>query len=274
MLKELTLFGEIDRVKVAIDRIKEFDPSKNDHDKCYIVPFSGGKDSLVVHKLMELAGVKFKAIHAPTIEFKETYQYIRNHFKDVKQQKPKRFTDRVKNPKFRGKPKTMFNLIANRKIPPTRVNPYCCSDLKENVGSIGDTVVLGVRREESAGRSTRGIVTYWNGKTCINPIVDWSTEDVWEFIGLYELEYNPLYDMRFDRVGCPGCPKSKNQRKELEMFPEWRNWYLTAFKHMLKNLDTDKCQWKTPEDVMSWWLGECEKERTMEGQLELGCEFM
>ena len=188
MLKELTLFGEIDKVKIAIDRIREFDPSNTDPSKCYIVPFSGGKDSLVVHKLMELAGVKFKSIHAPTIEFKETYQYIRKHFKNVQQQKPKRFTDRVKNHKFRGKPKTMFNLIANRKIPPTRVNPYCCSDLKENVGSIGDTVVLGVRREESAGRSTRGIVTFWNGKTCINPIVDWSTEDVWEFISLNNLD--------------------------------------------------------------------------------------
>lgn len=273
MLKEITLFGEIDKIQVAIDRIREFDPSKTGNRK-YIQPNSGGKDSLVVYKLMELAGVEFTPIHAPTIEFKETSKYLREHVEGLVQQKPKRFTNRVKNKKFVGKPKTMFNLIANRKIPPTRVNPYCCSDLKENVGVAGDTVVLGVRREESNGRSTRGIVTFWNGKTCINPIVDWSIEDVWEFIELYKLEYNPLYDMGFDRVGCPGCPKSKNQRKELEMFPEWRNWYLTAFKHMLKNLDTDICDWKTPEDVMSWWLGECEKERAIEGQLEIGCEFM
>lgn len=274
MLKELTLFGEIDKVKIAINRIKEFDPSKVDKDKHYIVPFSGGKDSLVVYHLMKLAGVKFEAVHAPTIEFKETYQYIRKYFPDVRQQKPKRFTDRVKRKKFSGKPKTMFTLIANRKIPPTRQNPYCCSDLKENVGKAGDTLALGVRREESQGRSTRGIVTFWNGKTCINPIVDWTTEEVWEFIHLYELPYNPLYDMGHDRVGCPGCPKSKNQKKELEEHPEWYNWYLVAFKHMLENLDIDKCDWKTPQDVMRWWLGECEKERAMEGQLEIGCEFM
>ena len=274
MLKELTLFGEIDKVQIAIDRIREFDPSKTDPNKIYIVPFSGGKDSLVVHKLMELAGVKFKAVHAPTIEFKETYKYIRKYFPDVEQQKPKRFTNRVKRKQFVGKPKTMFTLIANRKIPPTRQNPYCCSDLKENVGETGDTIVLGIRAEESTGRAGRGVVTFWNGKTCINPIVDWTWDDVWEFIKFYNLKYNPLYDMGFDRVGCPGCPKSKNQKKELEMFPDWRNWYLTAFKHMLKNLDTDKCQWKTPEDVLHWWLGECEKERAMEGQLEIGCEFI
>lgn len=273
MLIENTLFGEIDKVQLAIERIKEFDP-KRTTGRTYIQPNSGGKDSLVCYHLCKMAGIEFQSIHAPTIEFKETARYLRNNVEGLIQASPKRFTDRVRNPKFRGKPKTMFTLIANRKIPPTRQNPYCCSDLKENVGVAGDTLILGVRREESSGRSTRGIVTFWNGKTCINPIVDWSTEDVWEFINKYQLEYNPLYDMGFDRVGCPGCPKSKNQKKELEMFPEWKNWYLVAFKEMLKNLDTDKCSWKTPEDVMKWWLGECEKERAMEGQLHIGCEFM
>lgn len=73
---------------------------------------------------------------------------------------------------------------------------------------------------------------------------------------------------------CPGCPKSKNQKRELEENPKWKNWYLTAFKHMLENLDTDQCDWKTPEDVYKWWIGENEKYRAMDGQEELPCEFM
>lgn len=66
MLKELTLFGEIDKVKIAIDRIKEFDPSKIDPNKHYILPFSGGKDSLACCILAKKAGIKFIAIKAPT----------------------------------------------------------------------------------------------------------------------------------------------------------------------------------------------------------------
>lgn len=272
MLREVNLFGKIDKVEIAINRIKEFDPKSI--GKMYLQPNSGGKDSLVVYHLAKLAGVDFIPVHAPTIEFKETTKYLKEHVEGLVQVPPKRFTNRVSNEKFRDKPKTMFTLIANRKIPPTRQNPYCCSDLKENVGNRGDYLLLGVRREESKGRSTRGVVTFWKGKYCINPIFDWSKEEVWEFIDEYKLAYNPIYDMGFDRCGCPGCPKSKNQKRELEMFPEWRNWYLNAFAKMLLNLDTEICSWKSPEDVMSWWLGECEQQRQMEGQLELGCEFI
>lgn len=42
MLKEITLFGEIDKVQIAIGRIKEFDPSKVS-DKKYKQPNSGEK---------------------------------------------------------------------------------------------------------------------------------------------------------------------------------------------------------------------------------------
>lgn len=266
-----------DKVQVAIERMRKFDPYAPTIGKMkkYKLPFSGGKDSLVVFTLAVMADIQFEAVHAPTIEFAETMQYIRKEFGPwVKQQQPKRFTNRAK-PKFRGKPKTMFNLIASRKIPPTRQNPYCCSDLKENVGEAGDFLLLGVRAEESKTRQTRGIVTFWKGKTCINPIVDWTTEDVWEFINHHKLPYNIRYDMGYDRVGCPGCPKSKNQKRELEENPKWKNWYLLAFKHMLENLDDEERRtWKTAEDVYNWWIGECEHERAMEGQCEIGCEFM
>lgn len=233
-----------DKVQVAIERMRKFDPYAPTIGKMkkYILPFSGGKDSLVVFTLAVMAGIQF--------------------------------TDRAK-PKFRGKPKTMFNLIASRKVPPTRRKPYCCSDLKENVGEAGDYLLIGVRAEESRTRQTRGIVTFWKGKTCVNPIVDWTEEDVWEFIRHYKLPYNIRYDNGYDRVGCPGCPKSKNQKRELEENPKWKKWYLTAFKHMLENLDDEERRsWETPEDVYNWWIGECEHERAMEGQCELGCEFM
>lgn len=40
------------------------------------------------------------------------------------------------------------------------------------------------------------------GKRVVNPIIDWTSEDVWEFIYLYRLPYNALYDQGYLRVGC------------------------------------------------------------------------
>lgn len=45
------------------------------------------------------------------------------------------------------------------------------------------------------------------------PIIDWSTEDVWNYIKTNNLRYCSLYDEGFDRIGCVLCPMaSKNQR--------------------------------------------------------------
>jgi phosphoadenosine phosphosulfate reductase len=272
LLVENTLFGTVNKVDLAINRIRYANELAKGRNKNLILGFSGGKDSTTIYYLCKMAKVNFQAFHAPTPEFKETMQYIRQ-FDDVIQVKPKIWT-RSNNPKFNGKQKTMFNLIANRKIPPTRQHPYCCSSLKENVGQAGDFVVLGVRAEESSKRNDRKVINMFNGKICVNPIVDWLECDVWEFIKQYKLPYNPLYDMGHCRVGCPGCPKSNNQKQELEENPRWKNFYLIAFKHMLKNIDSSenkKFSWETPQDVYNWWIGECVNQRQ---ELDGQCEFM
>lgn len=44
------------------------------------------------------------------------------------------------------------------------------------------------------------------GKHVCNPIVDWSDQQVWEYIQAEKIPMNPLYEMGFHWVGCVGCP--------------------------------------------------------------------
>ena len=92
----------------------------------------------------------------------------------------------------------------------------------------------------------------------LNPIVDWSTDEVWEFIHTYKIPYCKLYDEGFTRLGCIGCPMSgaKKQQAEFERYPHIRQKYIKAFEQMLAENPKKGSNWKTGEDVMRWWLGE------------------
>lgn len=94
------------------------------------------------------------------------------------------------------------------------------------------------------------------GKHILNPIIDWSNEEVWEFIKRYNIPYCSLYDEGYTRLGCIGCPMSRHQREELERYPKYKKAYLRAFSEMLIELNKGeiKPNWKTAEEVMEWWI--------------------
>ncbi|WP_053983829.1 phosphoadenosine phosphosulfate reductase family protein [Niameybacter massiliensis] len=262
MLVEHTLFGEINKVDIAIKRLQEFEPQEG-----YLLAFSGGKDSQVVYHLAEMAGVKFRAEVAPTPDPPELIRFRRKYYPDVIERKCNVFTKRQVKGTMEGRPKTIFNLISSKKQPPTRMQRYCCEELKENVGNVGDTVLVGVRWSESNNRKKLSMVSFWKGKVMVRPIIDWTDEDVWEFLKKYKKPYCELYDQGFTRIGCIGCPLSSNQEKELEMYPKYKENYIRAFNRMIKNLDNNTT-WQTGEDVMEWWIGKC-KEKPLENQCSM-----
>lgn len=96
---------------------------------------------------------------------------------------------------------------------------------------------------------------YQRNKTVINPIIDWTDEDVWEFIREYEVPYCKLYNEGYKRLGCIGCPISTHQEDELEKYPKYKQAYIRAFQRMLDQFDKP-AKWKTGEDVYKWWIGE------------------
>lgn len=146
-IHQLNLYGK-DKVEVAIDRFKTFEPPEG-----YYLAFSGGKDSVVIKALADMSGVKYDAHYNVTsVDPPELIHFIRKEYPDVEFCYP-RDED--------GHRITMWNLIPKKKMPPTRLVRYCCRVLKEGGGD-GRFTVTGVRWAESRGRrENQGEVTIY-----------------------------------------------------------------------------------------------------------------
>ncbi len=68
--------------------------------------------------------------------------------------------------------------------------------------------VTGLRREQSA---SRGEVPFseddGNGRRKINPLAQWSWNDVWHYIASNDVPYNPLHDQFMPSIGCAPCTR-------------------------------------------------------------------
>lgn len=140
-LHQINMSGK-DKVEQAIERIKTFEPEEG-----YYLAFSGGKDSVVIKKLADMAGVKYDAHYTCTsVDPPELVRFVKT-FDDVEFDYPT-YKD--------GTRATMWNLIPKKVMPPTRIVRYCCEVLKESEGE-GRFTITGVRKAESARRAmTRG----------------------------------------------------------------------------------------------------------------------
>lgn len=68
-------------------------------------------------------------------------------------------------------------------------------------------------------------------KILLNPIIEWSEEDVWEFLNkVVEVPHCELYDEGYTRIGCIGCPMAttKNQIKQFKRWPHVKEKWIRA----------------------------------------------
>lgn len=204
----------------------------------------------------------------------------------------------IQMPTYNGDSTSMWKLIPLKLMPPTRRMRYCCQILKE-AGGKGRYIATGVRWAESTQRREREEFEKI-GKTkalrekfttimlmndndsrrmmqehcmqkkemVVNPIIDWTNSDIWEFIKSEKLETCELYQCGYDRVGCIGCPMAGKKRyKEFSDFPKYKQAYIRAFDRMIearKSRDLE-VRWKNGEEVFKWWMND----DNLDGQMEM-----
>lgn len=204
----------------AIGRIQRFAKLANTMNLKVCVGFSGGKDSQVIYDLCKRSGITFKAFFNRSFESNTTLRFIREYYPEVI---------------WRRECKSGFieNIWKNNKgmLPDTR-HSYCCEDYKHNRKHVDKCSILGVRKSESQKRRNRTTFMAKNhtilktNKQSVNeyfreecqsvgsksiiqllPIVDWTDNEVWDYIKRHKLPVNPEYKT-FKRVGCLVCPKA------------------------------------------------------------------
>lgn len=156
---QMTMDGKVkDKVEIAIQRLKAFEPPEG-----YFLSMSFGKDSQCCYHLCQMAGVKFDAHYAVTsVDPPELIRFGKEHYPDVKFEHQYYDDNKPEHYYADGRPRTitMWSLIPEKLMPPTRLVRYCCEKLKEAHGE-GRVTVTGVRWEESVNRkANQALITF------------------------------------------------------------------------------------------------------------------
>lgn len=278
----------MDKEKKAIERIRmASEMSLHHYKKPLVCTYSGGKDSDVMLELFRRSGIPFEVHNShTTADAPQTVRHIRKVFRGLELDEIKCETEL---PTYKGKRTSMWKLIPEKLMPPTRMARYCCTVLKET-GCKNRYIATGVRWDESATRMQReefeklankkkdkekftvtmlmndndkrrrmNELCMQQNKMVVNPIIDWTHRDVWEYIKSEKIDVCDLYKCGYGRVGCIGCPMTgKRMRREFKDFPEYKKLYIHAFERMLKERERrgKENTWKTGEDVFAWWIGD------------------
>ncbi len=111
----------------------------------------------------------------------------------------------------------------------------CCTmrkvyPLRDKLSDL-DCWITGLRRQQADSRSGVGILELYNfdesaGKDIVklNPMANWSKEDVWKYIQQHKIPYNVLHDQGYRSIGCAPCTQ-KTGSGEDERAGRW-----TGFK--------------------------------------------
>jgi len=228
------------------------------YKKPLIVSYSGGKDSLVALDLAARSGVKFHVYFNDTgLEPPETYENL------------KAIQERYGAEVIVASAGDRFWRAMKLFGPPARDYRWCCKVIK--LGPTTEVLkarfpqgyisVVGQRGAESFLRARLPKVSQsrWvAGSVVAAPLQGWTALEVWLYIFLHKLPYNPAYERGFDRLGCVVCPA--NELAELDLvkrsYPDIYGKMDAALREHLAEEEVEMGLWrwrgKIPGDMARW----------------------
>lgn len=101
--------------------------------------------------------------------------------------------------------------------------------------------ITGLRREQSNARAEVPLLDTSDeattGRAKINPLANWTWGDVWHYIALHKVDYNPLHDEFYPSIGCQPCTRAISLGEDFRAGRWW--WEDEAAKecglHVKKN---------------------------------------
>lgn len=280
------------------------------YDKGFYLAFSGGKDSQCLYHIAKLAGVKFEAHYARTgIDHPELVHFIMRNYPDVVWDRPKttfwelvvkrrmlptrqfRYCCEVLKETNGGGTVTLTGVRRAESVKRSKRNIYEVSSHKFSGDSKDDFDVW--RKEQMAQMTKNTNIDQFSeqketevrcisgkDKIIINPIIEWTDRDVWEFLNdVVKVEHCELYDRGYHRLGCLFCPMAsmKEQRKMERDYPKYKAQYLRTIhklrEYRKENGLPDYYQEMTDEDVFQWWLSKQSLEKWKAYNIYMGDLF-
>ena len=283
------------KVEVAYERFRwAAKEAERLFDMPLVVQYSGGKDSDVILQLAKESGVPFRVTHnLTTADPPDNVYYIRGVFARLREEG---IDCRINVPK-----RSLWRIMRETLVIPSRLVRVCCSELKERRMPDAPYIVTGVRWAESAGRRAKSGIAmvhtashahahWWEEKAAaagllttddasarrlfeqcrmrgmrvLNPIIDWSDDDVWSYIASRGIEGNPLYKEGWTRIGCVGCPLAGRRAREIAFarYPKlYKAWYdaiayvIARRKEMGNPMFLAGKEVESVEDVLGAWDG-------------------
>ncbi len=217
------------------------------------VSFSGGKDSVVNLDIVQrvIPHDEFVVLFGDTgMEFPDTYAVVEKTKTECERSGIKFYTA-----------KNETNPLDNWRIfgPPSKTIRWCCSVhkttpqllmLRDIVGSddLVEMAFVGVRRDESLKRSEYDYIslgTKHRGQYSCNPIIDWSSAEVYLYIYSRGLILNEAYKKGNSRVGCLVCPMAGERHEYIR-----RNCYPREVEKYIRVIrETNGREYPTREDT-------------------------